>query len=264
MGSLAKLYYAIKEAIRSGYVNNPIVSSVYLVGFVFRKKNIKKIGYLDAAFLKKYFGLSATIVEVGAFNGLDTRKFATIFPDGQVESFEPVPGIFSTAIERLKYFKNVNLYPVAVSNEINLLSIYVSSGTSKASSSILHPVNVDKFFRNIKFQESSRKFVPVFTLDFWNSVRKLKKVDLLWVDAQGSEGLVFEGAEKFLGLVDVIYTEVCFEDVHHGSTKFDDIQLFLARHQFQLCKLWRNGPEGDALFVKQNHSHFQEWFSHFA
>jgi hypothetical protein len=152
---------------------------------------------------------------------------------------------------------------MALSNKIDLVSMHVSSGTSRASSSILNPDNVDQFFRNIRFEASDRRIVSTVTFDHWNSYRNLKTIDLLWIDAQGSEGLVIEGASQSLSLVEVIYTEVSFEEVHGGSTLFESLCAVLLEHQFELCKVWNNGPEGDALFVKQDNPSIGLWKKHF-
>ena len=221
------------------------------------------IGRLDVKFLTENLGRNPTIIEVGAFNGLDTKKFATVFPNGVIDSFEPVSTLYSAAHQRLIFFENVTLYPMAISNKTDLVSMHVSSGTSRASSSILNPDNVDQFFRNIKFKESDRRIVPTVTLDYWNSYRNLKRIDLLWIDAQGSEGLVIEGASQSLSLIEIIYTEVSFEEVHSGSTLFESLCAVLLEHHFELCRVWKNGPEGDALFVKQGNPLLGLWKNHF-
>jgi hypothetical protein len=74
----------------------------------------------------------------------------------------------------------------------------------------------------------------------------------MWIDAQGYEGKILNGAQKSLHLIKVIFTEVNFEEVYAGTTLFNELKFFLEENNFELIKVWKNWPQGDALFVNRS------------
>jgi FkbM family methyltransferase len=238
-----------KELIRSGYTDHPVS---YFMDFLFFSVNklvpVHRIGKFKAEELKNFLGADPTIVEIGAFNGLDTRRFARLFPTGKIYAFEPVSALFAVAFQRLKFFKNVVLYPFACGNVFELNHINVSSGSSKGSSSILDPSNVAKYYRNIHFSKADRNLITTLKLDDWANAEGVKKVELLWLDTQGYEGLVLDGAASWALNVEAVYCEVNYEQIYIGSTLFSNLTKKLNKMGFVLIKQWDNWPQGDALF----------------
>jgi len=65
----------------------------------------------------------------------------------------------------------------------------------------------------------------------------LRHIDLLKLDVQGAENLVLAGAVATLPLITMIWTEVCFRPLYHGSCVFSDVYTFLHDHGFRLHDL---------------------------
>jgi hypothetical protein len=71
------------------------------------------------------------------------------------------------------------------------------------------------------------------TLDNWCKRNKVNEVDILWMDAQGAELLVLQGAVKTLKNTRIIMTEVGLKPYYEGHTLKPDIDAFLAEQGFR-------------------------------
>jgi hypothetical protein len=77
----------------------------------------------------------------------------------------------------------------------------------------------------------------------------LETVDLLKLDLQGAERLVLSGGAEVLDRVEVIYTEVFFEQLYAGAWLFWEMNEFLSHRGFKLCGLSNivHAPDGDLV-----------------
>ena len=99
---------------------------------------------------------------------------------------------------------------------------------SEASSSLLpiDPRNSEWFARDMNVARKVE--VPTLTLPELISREGLPKVDLLKLDLQGAERLVLAGGVEVLDRVEVIYTEIFFEQLYEGAWLFWDMNEFLS------------------------------------
>lgn len=206
--------------------------------------------------LKNILPANAIIVEAGAHNGSDTEEFATLWPQGTIHAFEPVPLLFEQLQKQTEKYKNVICYPFALSNEINEARFFVSRSSQSlyecdASSSLLQPTKHLTTFPCVKFTEEI--IVTTLTLDDWADIYDIKKIDFMWLDLQGSEPLVLMHCPNILKTVKAIYTEVNTEELYAGSILYPELKNFMKQQGFTLTyeKLLETG-QGDALFVRLN------------
>jgi len=245
-----KILNRVREYRRSNSVHTFPDRIAMLLNSVGMSKSVERVGHLSVHNLQSRFGSNPVIVEVGSFNGKDTLRLANSFPNAKVYGFEPVPELYSVAVRRCLKRSNVKILQLAVSNETGWTSINISGGTSRASSSILDPGPIGQHFRGIKFDEENKVSVATIKLSDWITNTGLEKIDLLWIDVQGAEGLVLHGLEDKLHLVKMIYSEVNFEESYSGTILFDEVKDFLLARGFSLEQVWRDGPSGDALFIR--------------
>ena len=80
-------------------------------------------------------------------------------------------------------------------------------------------------------------------------------MDLLFMDAQGAELKILQGANAALHQVRYIYTEVGMGGGYEGDVPLEDLIAFLKTYGFRIADLETN-PEGwgNALFVKRHFS----------
>ena len=82
---------------------------------------------------------------------------------------------------------------------------------------------------------------------------KITDFNFINIDIQGAELLAFKGADKILGKIDGIYTEVNFEELYKDCALIDQIDLYLKSFKFK--RIYFNNEMhsswGDALYIKE-------------
>jgi len=141
-------------------------------------------------------------IDAGANKGLTTAALATgVAPDGHVYAFEPVPEYYERLWNNLSRngIENVTAYRAALSDRAGELPFYVhgegSGITAEEGAEMLtvQAVSIDQFLR--------RERIP--------------RVDIISLDCEGSELLVFKGAQKTLRE----QRPLVFCEIHHDYLK---------------------------------------------
>ena len=189
------------------------------------------------------------IVEVGAFTGNHTVQFIAYFPDAEVYAFEPVPTIYQFLCERTNHHKRVHCYQLAVSNKIGETTLFVAHNpqrpTKASSASSLHKAKNRLAFSPIVYPEVIQ--VKKITLDAWAVQHPiLLPIDVLWIDTQGHEYYVLEGAKNLLQFVRFIHVEVHFGNPYEGQKEYQDVLEFLGNQGF--------------IEIARDFSETQSWF----
>ena len=96
--------------------------------------------------------------------------------------------------------------------------------------------------------------VPVVTLDDYVRRKRLDRIYLVKIDAQGYEMHVLRGAQRSLGRIDNIFVESAVRPLYHGAPRFTEVFDFLTANGFHLIGMqgWHRGNhalvEADMLF----------------
>lgn len=154
------------------------------------------------------------IVEVGAHIGTDTAwLLQNCQGNYRYFAFEPDARDWGALV---KFWSQIRVLPFAVSDQNGLSEFNLSFGKIPRgrwkgrehtdSSSLMKPR------RNLMppYVWFGKIQVPTITLDHFDAVFLLDKVDLLWVDVQGAEAKVLKGGKKLLRKTAVIKIE-CYE-----------------------------------------------------
>ena len=205
------------------------------------------------------------IVEVGSHWGQDTVRFMQAFKNVDIYSFEPNPisaqineMLVKSALngdrmkildEELTFGKvNFELYQAAVSNQSGLVDFFctyrdVEERDKLDSNRVLvgnvvldydvfsspHVIAADgsSLNRLLKDEDLFKTIkVSTITLDEWNSKTQVDKIDLLWVDVQGHERSVIEGAKETLKNVEFVILETDEQDSYDGAmSKQETVEL---------------------------------------
>lgn len=173
-------------------------------------------------------------IEIGAHFGIETRKFRHMLPDATIIAFEPDPRnievLKSEGIDEICILEEL-----AASNQTGETEFYLSSGDCKnwatdpilrnndwsASSSLKKPKGHLNFHRWITFDESVK--VKTIRLDDYDRLKN-ETIDFIWMDVQGAEDLVFEGAKETLKRTRYIYTEYNNSEMYEGQLNLQQIQ----------------------------------------
>ncbi len=212
--------------------------------------------------IKKYLNKASTILEIGSHLGTDTVNFRKNFPSAEIICFEPDPR--SREIFK-KYHANirVKLFPYAVSNKNQETEFYqaFSKDTEQHTLKKYSWINPDDILKNelSRCGASSLKKghdavanakqikIKSIRLDDWAIENKISHIDLLWMDVQGAEKEVIEGAENLLKNTKYIWTEYGEID-YEGAMNWKETKKKLGKN-FKLVNyesFFRN--KGDMLF----------------
>jgi FkbM family methyltransferase len=164
------------------------------------------------------------ILDVGGHRGESVCFFREIFPECKIYSFEPDPDNFE---ELEKCCVNLNNFSwgtggafainQAVSDKSGVASFFKQDISHLGGLLPINKGSVDSlgYAENALNQQI---FVQVVTLDEFIVEKDLQRIDLLKIDAQGSEVAVLKGAKKLLKKIYCCTVEVSFYDFYENSS----------------------------------------------
>jgi len=147
----------------------------------------------ETELLKKLLKKNMTVVNIGANIGYYTLIAANyVGSDGKVYAFEPAPKNYKLLVRNIEEngYKNILPIQVAVSDKKGTLKFFLDKSNLGGHSLAKQNIN----------EKNSFVEVETNSLDnFFEKYNKDPKVDLIQMDAQGSEGLILDGAKKIIG-----------------------------------------------------------------
>ena len=209
-------------------------------------KSVTELYFSVQRFLPK----NPKIIEAGAHLGYDTLGLSKIWPNSMIYAFEPIPYLYNDLAKRLNGKKNVRLFNLALGEKNASVEMYISSGESSGSSSILKPSKHLEMFPDVVFE--SRKLVQMKTLNQWAKEENVPRIDLMWLDMQGYEVNALKGAGDFIKSVSIIYTELCKSELYEGLCTKDNYISFLNNLGFKLIEVCGDGEVSEGVFINTN------------
>jgi FkbM family methyltransferase len=174
------------------------------------------------------------IVEIGAYTGRETVLFAAHCPSGKIYAFEPVRNLFEKLQARCVLFSNVSCAQIAVSDRSGTAELHIAEHPKRpgaiTQASSLHRAQNRLAFSPIRYTHTIA--VNTITLDEWAATKKIEQIDLLWIDVQGHEYAVLQGADRILQRVRFVHVEVHFGQAYEGGVEYTEIIAFLVPHGF--------------------------------
>lgn len=207
---------------------------------------------ISKSILKKYLPVDPIIIDCGAHVGSDSIELARIFPKGRVYAIEPVPQIFHHLKNNTRRIKNIVCQKIALGDSNGDSEMYVSSGASNASSSLLKPTGHLVNHPNVNFNEKIT--VETRTLDYWCELNDIANLDFLWLDMQGYELNMLQASPKMLKTVKLIYTEVSLTDTYLNAPLYHNIKEWLNHAGFDVVLeiIPEKSDMGNVLFLRRN------------
>ncbi len=207
--------------------------------------------------VRPYLPSDPVIVEAGAFNGQDTKKFASFWPNCTVHSFEPVPAIFNKLVSNTQHLPQVHRYPLALSSTTGTAPFFVAEkptkpGVPTQAGSLLAP---KERLHHSPIQFPHTITVPTITLDTWAHEQQINCVDMLWLDMQGNELSVMQASPQMMSTVKIIHTEVSFIESYAYQPQYTEVRTWLENQGFTLIGTDFTEPPtwffGNALFARK-------------
>lgn len=187
------------------------------------------------------------VIDGGANRGSFTDAFLRLHRPERVILVEAIPDLAESLRAKYAGDPRISIIAMALSDKSGEAQFEINQ--SEASSSLLpiDPRNSEWFARDMRVARTVS--VPTTTLPELMKREGLQTVDLLKLDLQGAERLVLSGGAEMLDRIQVIYTEVFFEQLYAGAWLFWEVNEFLSHRGFKLCGLSNivHAPDGDLV-----------------
>lgn len=193
---------------------------------------------------------SPTILEIGCNDGTDTLRFLEAMPGAEIYCFEPDP----RAIARFRETVNddrVVLTPIALGDYTGFAKFYGSSGIPSEKSrnapnashyhklaewdlsgSLSKPTGHLQYSPWVTFPKKRTIEVGITTLDDWLLCHTdITKIDFVWMDVQGAEHKVIQGAFEGLSIIRYFYTEYSNTPMYEEQIPLTAIQKMLPNYK---------------------------------
>ncbi len=190
------------------------------------------------------------IIEAGAHIGSDSGRFAEIWKDSVIHAFEPVPEVYNQLVENTSKYTNIKTYRQALSDITGESKMYVSSGRSDASSSLLAPKQHLEVHPDVTFDNTIT--VSTITLDDFCTENNISHIDFMWLDMQGYELPMLMASKKMINNINVIYSEVSLIETYKGVLKYEKYKEWMEESGFRVYKEYFPWKDmGNVLFIKK-------------
>lgn len=178
----------------------------------------------------------SVILDVGAFDFGDSVRFKRAFPDARVCAVEANPENYEKYAARATT-GGVETFPFAMSNVVGEIQFYKSRHVEgvNAQGSVLKPgAAYSSNYSHIVSHDAVPISVPATTMDEWCDQMKVKHVDLLHLDVEGAEHLVFLGMQKIRPKI--VFAEFLIDGGWEGQAKFTETLELLASYGYRLVR----------------------------
>lgn len=185
------------------------------------------------------------VIVVGAHHGEEYNDFI-LAGAKNILFIEPQKSNFDILSQKFEHKQGVKLQNIALGDKNGKAKLNLSTGNQGQSSSLLQPAKHLQEHPSIKFEGTET--VTVKTLDSL----KLNPADynMLYMDAQGYEGKILNGAVKFLNSMDLVYTEVNQDEVYKDCAQVQEIDTMLQNFE-RIETKWLSKSWGDAVYIRK-------------
>ena len=204
--------------------------------------------------------------DIGACEGLSSKRYLELFPNGKIYAFEPLPGNYEITVKNKEKYNLTNLIPykLGLSSITGKAKFHVSSGQPEnvtpeksdmdfgnKSSSLLPPDKTKDVFPWLKFEDEIE--IDTLTLDNFCEQQKIFGIDFIHMDVQGAELLVLQGARETLSNVKAIWLEVENISLYQNQPLENEIGTFLIYNNFVRVLSTVNHITGDQFWVQKSY-----------
>ncbi len=190
------------------------------------------------------------VIHVGAHEGAEITAYQQMGAH-KVLFVEANPSVFERLQANIAVYPNVEAVNCAIADRNGTVDLHVTSFDQ--SSSILQLKHHQEIYPHIT--ETHQITVQSKTLDTLLQEQELNpsEFNILNIDIQGAELLALQGATNWLKSVELINTEVNYEELYEGCALIDQLDEFLGRHGFQRVATTTpiHPSWGDAIYVKK-------------
>lgn len=201
-----------------------------MLNYFFKKKRSDSV-VIQKDVIKRYLPPCPLIIDCGAHIGLDTIELSSI-EGSRIFAFEPIVQLFERLVENTQPCRNIECFNVALSDYNGVAEMYVSSGGSDGSSSLLKPKEHLVDHPDVLFKQITK--VKSMTLDSWAKENQIQKIDMLWLDMQGAEQKMLMASKDIFKTVTVIHSEISTKETYENVKTYIHFKKFLKSNGFKV------------------------------
>lgn len=187
------------------------------------------------------------IVIIGGYLADEVLRMKKYYPNAVFVVFEASKRYYDRLSKRFRDIDRVKTFNCAISNKTGAAQFFETN--LKGSGSLL---SVGELARTSYAAENRESFsVKTYQLDDhikefnWLQFTNSDKIDLLWIDVQGAEEMVIEGASQTLTSCRSVMLEVSrWEPLYQGGAVMDRLEYLMAEHGFLSMALGLDAGNG--------------------
>jgi len=197
------------------------------------------------------------IFDLGSRDCIQSIEFYKTFPNAKIYAFECNPNTLKLCENNIKPYRDrITLIKGAVCDYDGDITFYPINqqmtittwrdGNPGASSIFKSNGNytVEKYVQDEIKTNCHR-------LDTIMKTYNIPKVDIIWMDVQGSELLVLKGLGDHINSLKYIYTEVTHKEMYSGQVMFKELNDFIILNDFEILNnLTLQGWQEDVIYKK--------------
>lgn len=204
------------------------------------------------------------LFDIGACEGESSIRYARLFPNAKIYTFEPLPSNFELVKKNIEEYKanTINPFQLCLSNTIGETTFYVSSGKPEnandnnwdygnKSSSMLAPAKTKEVHSWLKFENTIT--VQTSTLKQFCNDNKIKSIDFIHMDVQGAELMVLQGTQELIQHINMIWLEVEAVELYKNQPLKDDIENFMLTNGFLKLEDTVYTTAGDQFWARKKY-----------
>ena len=200
----------------------------------------KQVNFDDL--LKDKISNNPIIFDVGGNKGQSIEKYLKIFDKPIIHSFEPIKTEFDIMCGKFRNNKNIFLNNFALGDKTEEKELNVTASTGNSS---FNKINFGTDWLKVRSKQyntseegyvNSVQKVNVIKLDDYCKDNNISVIDLVKIDTQGYEDKVLEGSLNSIkqNKINIIITEIMFDNVYDKYFSFSDIEKYLIPYNFRM------------------------------
>jgi len=177
------------------------------------------------------------IVYAGVALGGSMEAVRHIGPQARIFGFEPTPSSFQKSAARFAGDPRIHLFQQALADVSGRRPFYLNYNVATNG---LFPIDPGHYAYQGVFRNEAITEVDCTTLDDFTASNGLERVDLLFSDTQGAEGLILDGAQRLLAArkIKVLFLELLFYKLYPDAPLFFEVMQKVKRHGYILHSLY--------------------------
>tara|TARA_B100001989_G_scaffold250651_1_gene228161 strand:+ start:1717 stop:2454 length:738 start_codon:yes stop_codon:yes gene_type:complete len=182
---------------------------------------------------------------VGVHLGKEIKSILNNYPNVNIVGFECSRRYIKRLKKNFAFNSRVEIINKAISSTIGTANFFETS--LKGNGSLLELGILSK--ESYGTQQKEDFLVETSTLD---NFYKNKNLDILWIDVQGAEKLVLDGAKNTLKKVKAVFIEISIKNEFYvNSATMENLNDILLKNNFNLALLGTDfNLTGNALYIK--------------